>query len=204
MGLFSFKKKEQIDVPPVPQPFHFEDSVDTISPVSIPDMHSFSQQTSPSDFDDVPLPPGIRPIPHLPEYSTHIPNKIPELTDLPNPPTQDHMSIPTAPTIVPLAQGLRTNMAHIPTLEGAPVEPLAPAKTPLPEGPLYLQISNFKIALSGLEDSQELLLTADIMFQKMMQTKTAQDAIFEQLREQIEDMERKLLFVDKTLFEGAR
>lgn len=69
-------------------------------------------------------------------------------------------------------------------------------------GPLFLQISNFKESMIGLTNAKESLRNSQSHFDDAMIIKNEQDKIFENLRLTIEDMERKLLYVDKTLFEG--
>jgi outer membrane biosynthesis protein TonB len=142
--------------------------------------------------DALPKPPQLMPvgeqqIPEVPEI-TDVPDSIPEL-ELPEPPIEHEEQQGQPEQVI-------TQPEHV--VEQAE----EPREKPL-TGPVFLRMEQFREAMKGLHRSKEALRSANTHFDNITSIKNDQDKLFESLRLIVEDMERKLLYVDKTLFEGG-
>lgn len=77
-----------------------------------------------------------------------------------------------------------------------PEEVLAPKKA------AYIRISQYQDLLKSLIGMKKTIRFADAMLHSMEHLKNLEDAEFEKWRATLEDIERKLIYVDKVLFEG--
>jgi hypothetical protein len=130
-----------------------------------------------------------------------VPDKVPPLEGLPEPP-----SFSTAFTAPARSQTLEPEPRMIepremPRMFLAPEEPHIPKKR-MPLGPLFIRTDQFRTALENVEMIRAKFSEEDDLFFRVNEVKSAQDQKYEQFRQTLEDMQRKLLFIDKSLFES--
>ncbi|MFC1723140.1 hypothetical protein ACFL0V_03295 [Nanoarchaeota archaeon] len=175
------------DVPGIPE-----------APAAIPEVPK-------TETKDIPIPPAL-PEKNIPTVKHEIPEpKMEHKLEAPKPvekPTSA-LEFPKVPEAVPNT---------IPPLEGidAP-EFKAPAKAMVTEehimpgrdhkGPLFVKVSSFKTIMETITESIVKFKEEDNVFFRITDVKNNQDKKFEKFRKTLEDMQRKFLFVDKTLFE---
>ncbi len=83
----------------------------------------------------------------------------------------------------------------------APEEPAAPQRKEM-RGPLYIRSDRFKAVLDDIEQIRAKFKEEDDFFMRISDIKSAQDQKFEGFKKSLEDVQRKLLFIDRTLFEA--
>ncbi len=146
--------------------------------------------------------------PELPSEET-IPDKVPPLEGVPEPP--EYMPATSAGPAPKHAAGKR--MQEMPEApESRPEAFPAPAYTYTPEekptpkrrearGPIYIKTDTFKAIAEDIEHIKSRFTTEDDTFTRINDVKSAQDKNYEAFRQKIEDVQRKLLFIDRSLFE---
>ena len=72
----------------------------------------------------------------------------------------------------------------------------------LAQGPLYIKVEKFKLALGSINVMRSDLKKSDYALSKLENIKTAKDKSFEKMKSLVEDTQKKLIFIDKTLFRG--
>jgi len=70
------------------------------------------------------------------------------------------------------------------------------------KGPLFIDIENFKRIHNTLDETQTKMKALYIKSQKMNTTKNKEDSQIEALQSSVENMQRKLVFMDKLIFEN--
>ncbi|HII72257.1 TPA: hypothetical protein HA265_05885 [Candidatus Woesearchaeota archaeon] len=68
-------------------------------------------------------------------------------------------------------------------------------------GPLFVKVTSFKDIMLHIEDILARFKEEDDVFFRMTDIKNTQDKRYENFRLSLEDVQRKLLFIDKSLFE---
>ena len=182
MGLFT-RKRALSDLPPPPPPVH------EVSLPSIDDM-------------DAQLPP----MPPLPEL------RQPDFSELPPPPSPEHMSLPEVPHA--------DSFDHASFLEehAEQPEPRMVMPTSFGERDLALEAEEPKIVQQGSvfvpvrsytsinEDIAAIkthLKGAEDGLTKLSTLKESRDSLFEKFRVQLEDVQRKSAYIERSLFKGG-
>jgi hypothetical protein len=121
-----------------------------------------------------------------------IPDTVPPLDSLPEP--------PEFRTEMPRKEfsPKPTEMEDIP-LYSAQEEPRTKTRG---RGPLFIRSDNFKAIAEDIEQIRAKFKEEDDLFFRVTEVKNAQDQKYEAFRVALEDMQRKLLFIDRTLFEN--
>jgi hypothetical protein len=70
--------------------------------------------------------------------------------------------------------------------------------------PLYVLVDHYKAVIEELSESRNLLKNSEDILFRLNEMKNESDKKYEQWRMQMEDIQRKLIFVDKSLFEGDK
>tara|TARA_Y100000310_G_C20693181_1_gene823730 strand:- start:1977 stop:2585 length:609 start_codon:yes stop_codon:yes gene_type:complete len=68
--------------------------------------------------------------------------------------------------------------------------------------PSYMKVDDFKEMLGGIQITKQNLKECDEIFSRLNQLKNDEDKEFEKWRSKLEDLQRKLIYVDKVLFEA--
>ena len=67
---------------------------------------------------------------------------------------------------------------------------------------VYVEVESFKSSLSHISDVRSSLRKSEGELSKLESIKSAKDKSFEKLRVSLDDLQKKLIFIDKTLFKG--
>ena len=136
-------------------------------------------------------------IPEIPSEDV-VPDTIPPLEELPEPPEYNY-----APE--------KREIPKMEALRPEPVEEIVPRYAPeeieqkkrrLVRGPTFMKTESVRTMLENVEIIRTKFKEEDDIFFRITDIKNAQDQKYESFRQTLEDMQRKLLFIDKTLFES--
>lgn len=67
---------------------------------------------------------------------------------------------------------------------------------------VYVRVDKFKMALDGISMIRNSLRKSDEALMKLENIKNAKDRSFDKAKSSIEDLQKNLIFIDKTLFKG--
>jgi hypothetical protein len=76
-------------------------------------------------------------------------------------------------------------------------------KRPEPKGPLYVPIEDYRAVLEGADHIRSNLKETSDILGRMNELKNEEDREFEKWRGELEDIQRKLTYVDKIIFESS-
>jgi len=124
----------------------------------------------------------------FPTVPSSIPDKIPPLEGI------------TAPEFRP-KNGEKEPVSDFRTEKAEPLRVERPAKT-ISKGPLFIKVTMFKDAIVTMDSVLNTFKKEDDIFFRVTDVKNTQDKKYEEFRLALEDMQRKLIFVDKNLFES--
>ncbi len=231
MGFFSKKKKNiDLDLPPPPPPSsklfpvppaEKEEKEEIVSgppsselpPIPVPEEGKDS--SLPLDLKD--LEKDIPAVPDLDELESELPplreegqdellglkeheevGKISagpiEHEEFPN--IQEEVSEPTQ-------EKGRIKMFPTPKFEDLEEPGEEPEKPRLKEGPVFVNVNSYKDALSSVVLIRSRIKESEDCLKRLNEIKNSKDKYFEQFRVKLEDLQRKSLYVDKSLFEGG-
>lgn len=149
-------------------------------------------------FPPPPKPLGLAaeiPFPKPPEPPKELPplfeEKVPE--ELPDFPEFEHkeLLLPEIP-----------QPKEIEVKEEAPLMKMEKPEIPRHEkGPIFVEVNDFKKMLEEVTHIKNELKSGDTSAEKTLDIKNEQDRKFTKFKSIVEDLERKILYVDKTLFE---
>jgi hypothetical protein len=180
------------ETPEIPEPPAAEPAPEMPTPEEIKEVMGKEEVAAKPTFPETP------PLPS----DDIIPDKIPPLEGLPEPPEFKAEQRPqifesageVAPPPAPVAEEMPP--AYFPPEE--PVMQKRPAR-----GPLFIRSDRFKAIIDDIEQVRASFKSEDDVFLRITDVKNSQDQKFEDFRQSLEDMQRKLLFIDRSLFEST-
>lgn len=201
MGFLKFLKREkkeedldELDLPPAPPPLEgFGENM------NIPDFPDFyKEKISVTDDElskfDFPEMEGGQ-MPAIPITAAPI---IPEET-IPTP------AIPTPQQIAPEIKE-EQSIAPQDIYPKKERRLFSPEKRGIRETPnvktVYVGVDDFKVALGGINILRNDLKKSEESLTKLENIKNSKDRLFDKTKSSLEDMQHKLIFIDKTLFKG--
>jgi hypothetical protein len=100
---------------------------------------------------------------------------------------------------------IKPRVHHVPRKEGPSKEQVIASveKRPEPKGPLYVPVEDYKAVLDGTEHVRNNLKEATDVLGRLNELKNEEDREFEKWRGELEDIQRKLTYVDKIIFESS-
>ncbi len=149
-----------------------EDEVQTGSIPTIPDV---------SDVQDMP--------------------QAPEMPSFPEMPKEDNMGIEKTIS-TPSTEEKRTGPNKIINRKFEKVSREEAIHHDLPRGPLFVRMGDYRVILEDVASLKNHINEADNLLVRMNELKNEEDKQFEKWRVQLEDIERKLVYADKILFES--
>jgi|TARA_B100001971_G_C18036716_1_gene455434 hypothetical protein len=223
MGLFSFlsKKKELPPLPPIEQL--------SKSPHDLPKLNPTSHTRTPPIPINHPLPPVPKtppPISHSPSQSNEIHTHIPKMSPppmeepkiMPKPiPTPPRPIIAPPPAVIhhkaaqphhapihhkPIPHPSAPPQIKLPPRPKSPVPEQPPAPKPIVDIPHYVKVDEFQQMLGGIKVIKDDLNACGELAGKLNELKNLEDKEFEKYRAQLEDLQRRLIYVDKVLYEA--
>ena len=212
MGFLKFLKREpkkddtaNLDIPPTPPPMDDMDSMpndfaDSDIPHDFPefDMGKEDLEMPKLDFpEDEPKiePHDIENLPdtYFPEISVQQPAEIPKMSELPKvelaAPMQNQAQIKPSilmkPDKKPQAQERSRDFNEVSTGKS-----------------LFMRIDHFKLTLGNINIVRNDLKKAEDSLTKLENMKYSTDKSFEKIRSSFEDLQKKIVYMDRTLFKG--
>jgi len=126
-----------------------------------------------------------------------------ESDDLPPPPKPMSHELPKAEDVEPSATPAKPETKPAPSNPVPPPEPKEPPKPtaiPKPEEH-FIEQNQYEQMLEATADVEGALERSKAALQELERIKSEGDGTLEEWRAQLEDAERKLLYIDKVLFE---
>ena len=197
-------KTPKVEMPETPKVEAAEEKIEATLEKEIPDAPAIEEaMPKKKEFEETPKPE----FPEMPERVSEdvVPDKIPPLEGLPEAPefkteeTAKPRPEPDAPLVTDQPRPVAA--PETPPTYTAVEEPEVPARKPM-RGPLYIRTDRFKQVLEDIELIKAKFKEEDDIFFRIADIKGSQDQKFEDFRKSLEDIQRKLLFIDKSLFEA--
>lgn len=207
MGLLdTFKKKKEGDLPPPPPPRTGGLPPLPSHELEAPPAPAMPQAPAPKAMPEPIDLPDLEPLPEVPVVKDE-----PEL-QLPEPKVVEERSFPT-PTLVQDATLERPAPAksfEVPQFE-EPAKPVAKVAPPVvqprnivrrtPEE-LFVSVSEYQDMKDSLATIHRSLEESESMINRMSELKNAEEELLDTWRGHLEDVEKKLSYVDQVIFEG--
>ena len=221
MGLFdAFKKKDKklqddLDLPPPPPSIGNMDEVMPEFPDFDENQQAGSKSSGNDDFDfskeqeieDMKMPD----FPKMPDFddsmgqitapADHIDGMDFDLGD-----DFDHDDAMKVPAPMPQPrQPLVQNKPQVPQQKSyAPAyqKPSAVSKPVSSSGSTYLKVDDFRLMLGTMASARSEIRKSEESLVKLETLKASKDKSFEKVKLSLEDIQKKLIFIDKTLFKG--
>ena len=219
MGFLKFLKRvkkgdnlENLDLPPAPPPLEgFDENIP-----ELPDFQDFGGETisakewSKFDFPEKEMPQIGKEdsIPNLPDF--------PGIEENPVAPPQPDNAPLTPESIPPLPQAI-PELGH----EAIAEEPIFMPQTAYPKierrlfskekrdfrevrsgKAIYMKVDEFKTILGSINLVRSDLRRSEETLTKLENIKNAKDRSFDKFRNSLDDLQKKLIFIDKTIFRG--
>lgn len=228
---FSPDNLPNIDVPEsnIPNPDNFSDNVpgdvQTMQPNELPSLPEINNEQL--DLPELPELPDGQPNPEIseapyaleesvpaPEVSQQMPEPIPEEDEVPEPPAifSDSSFYETPNEIKHLVKERKEEQAHyyVPEEQEAYEAPGTEAIGEKPEtkvyqrtGPIFIDIDSFRTMLGDIDTIKGDIKSSEIILEHLQEIKNSKDKELERWRLQLEDIQRKVNYVDKALFNEA-
>jgi len=222
MGIKNLFKKKQtsarpIPVPPKPPHFHGLTELPNLSPLDdMPSLDSFGLGELPEIMEDEteahtqkPLPPKP-PMPQKPDFRPlPVIHNEPVYHEAAMPPSIRHEAPMPAPIYHPLpAPAPKPDFRPAPApqprfVPDAPKPRILPPRQEHLEKPFFVKVDDYRSILEGTTLIKNNLKEADEIISRLNELKNEGDREFEKWREKLEDVQRKLIYVDKVIFEAG-
>jgi hypothetical protein len=216
LGLFRGKGKD-IEIPPPPPPILPSEPIP--APLGVPPepvvfeepkkIEPVRKDAPPMNLDDF-FPQGKPPVfglsrPEIPDFSRPIAPK-PELKSVApedfgsaifeEDSTEMHIPEPVAPMTEEHFQGISPALRQIEEVELA-----REVRKPVITKPLFVKADDYKSILGAMSVIKVKIEDSEKILNDLNELKNLKDKSFEKWRTELEDIQRKLLYVDKTLYE---
>jgi len=207
MGLFGgFKKEKDIEIPPPPPPIISSEPVPKPAgiieePVPKPlervNIDDFIPKERKPVFTTKPEIPGLsKPISHAPQLKSILPEDMEDIFS--NEPSieQLHRPEPLVPPTKPKEfKGLSPVLRHVEEKE------IEKQEKPVLDKPIFVKADDYKSILGAMTVIKSKIEDSEKILTEINDLKNTKDKSFEQWRNELEDIQRKLLYIDKTLYE---
>lgn len=213
MGLLNFMNKNKntqsipeppssdIDMPPAPPGMDMSHDVDFSIPPPIPDITLEDSKDLP-DFPEIkgdesfePYTPGLPSEQEVIEKVNNVKEQVPEKPKIP-----DFKSF-RMPTMQPPQQDTFFDNDQEEEMPEEPVEQTRAQPTYMPHGPLFINSEHFQRILGRIKSTKLVIKDIENRSFKLNELKNKEEKKFEQWKSKLEDIQRKLIYVDKVLFE---
>ena len=216
VGFLKFLKREkresldELDLPPAPPPLNgdqtgFEDLGFDEKMPELPEFPEFNEKVSEEmpkfEFseENMPAPSGESAMPEFPSFPEEMPAAYPSIPE-PSPQILQPMQEPEKPSgeeqheFTPEPHPKMAGMLF--SREKSISRGMPGAKT------IYVKVDSFKATLGSINVVRSDLKKAEEALTKLESIKNAKDRSVDKLKSSLDDLQKKLIFVDKTLFKG--
>jgi hypothetical protein len=223
MSLFSKKKKNlDLELPPPPPPSAIENH--EMEKPSKPRIQNIEEEMPPPPVpqdENIPVPPKPNEIQPL---DLEIPNI--QVKEKEVPPIRERGDIEKELPPIPDLDELKGKMPPIKKVKLEELPPLGPIneekglkihagpieedvpqpkeKRIIAQGPMFVNVSEYKQAIYNINIIKNKIREADNALTSLNRIKNEKDKYFEQFRSKLEDLQRKSLYIDKSLFRGGK
>ncbi|MFC1741229.1 hypothetical protein ACFL3V_01705 [Nanoarchaeota archaeon] len=217
-GLTTEPKKVEPAMPTLPEMPHIPEMPEAMAPehpvpvegdapkllelppdIDQPEMSKLPDLEMPEEKMEAPPEQAKPEFPEVP-HDAMIPDSIPPLEGLPEAP-----EFTPEPEPMPIIKDEPADTIIEEHAEAPPAVFVAPEHEPLlrrrHEGPLFIKTDTVKAIMDDIEQVKAKFKEEDDIFFRITDVKGAQDQHYEDFRQTLEDMQRKLLFIDRSLFE---
>ena len=199
LNMLKLKKKEEFGLPPL-------EGMDIPPPPPLEDIHGMDFPPLPPSEYGLELPP-LPPLEESPEFDIRKVSGFSEefgLPSLEDESKEEEIEMPSMPIERrPVMQAVKEKPARI--ISAAEEEPKEAAVeeelTEEAEQPLFVRVDQYKNILEGISSIKSKLKSAEDVIGSLNDIKNTKDKEFEKWRAELESIERKLSYIDKTLFE---
>ena len=217
MGFLKFLKREkkgndetELDLPPAPPPLGgFDEKMP-----DIPDFRDFGDDNKPSSDDlgefDLQKNEAIMPdlgnddISNFPSFPDIDDKQIESIPPIRAPPISPVSQIPQEMPEVEEVAAQQSNLrpyAGYPRMEGEFSHQDESLQREMPSGKsIYVRVDKFKATLGNINILRNDLKKSEEALIKFENIKNAKDRSFDRVKSSLEDIQKKLIFIDKTLF----
>ncbi len=218
MGFLKFLKREkkdtldELDLPPAPPALEgFDDNMP-----ELPDFPDFGEEkiyAPKEDMADFNFPEEEQSIPESKENTMEFPS-FPEIEERPMPPIPPLRApfavpenMPPMPEPEPEQENIEEELKiRQDTYPKAAGRLFSQEKRILRQRPsaktIYVSVDNFKATLGSISMVRSDLRKSEEALVKLESMKNAKDKSFDKMKSSLDDLQRKLIFIDKTLFKG--
>ena len=214
MGFLKFLKREkresidELDLPPAPPSLEgFEEGMELPEFPEFPEEKISAPQKQDFDFGKEELPELEYEIPEMGQKPQIQPIIAPAAQVAPMPAMSAPQPMPTPPE--PNEEPSPPEEPRFAPLDDyAKVERrlFAQEKRALRERPtartIYVKVDKFKATLGSISTVRSDLRKSEEALMKLESIKNSKDRAFDKVRNSVDDLQKKLIFIDKTLFEG--
>ena len=215
MGFLKFLKREkkqvatELDLPPAPPPLPgFEDEMPKLP--DFPDFSNEKMPESPDQSHDLSFPDmgNLPDFPSFPEFQEQS-SPAEQLSQPfePSPILETNMEEPQNPIMPQQAQIPQDTEAYAPadyeklgkrlfTRERQGIRERTEGKT------VYVRVDRFKATLGNINTVRNDLKKSEEAISKLESIKFAREKSFERVKASLDDLQKKLIFIDKTIFKG--
>ncbi len=202
MGFLKFLKREkkedfdELDLPPAPPSLEgFEENLPELP--DIPDFESEKISVKEEDFPKFDFPEKEE-LPEFPEF--------PEIEETPTqtaPVSAPQIEVPEPMQPAEEVQSSFPSTSAFPKVERRLFSHEKMALRERPTGKtIYVRVERFKATLGSINMVRSDLRKSEEALTKLENIKSAKDRSFDKVRSSLDDLQKKLIFVDKTLFKG--
>lgn len=207
LSIFKKKKEEKQNISPLPM----ESETKHIDDLDLPPFPSEQQvglkeaQEHEKEIKETEIPEELPPIEEVPTYEDEFlptsdveQSKEKRIEEMPNPPQQ--------PELKPQEQEIKQDIEP----ESQSIEQPKIQETNYPEKqqpivrnnqPVFIKVSKYKEVLAEISAIRSRLNQSLKTLTRVKEIKNPEDNEFNQWKEKLEDIERKILYIDKTIFE---
>jgi hypothetical protein len=191
-GLDEFPSDEELEIPDIMPKKYKEREAEILKGLEDePSLKTQPTQQKPKAEEQIKPPKKPAPL----EAKQEVPEELPELEEeieLPSP-EEEEIEVITSKTAheAQVMEGLED-------IEEPEAEEM-PARQP--GGPIFITTDNYSIIKNNISRMKDSVRKSEDISENLNKTRTRQDALFSSLHDSLENVERKLVFADKTLFE---
>lgn len=189
MGFLKFLRKEkkkeldELDLPPAPPPLEGFDE-----DLSIPDFSGFGEKQEMPEFD----------------FSDKDFQSLEDMKDFPSfPESQEKTAIPTISMPPPFMSDQQPEVGEkaMPMQQMPKERPIFTQERRMNKS-LYIRVEKFKVALGSINVVRNDLKKTEEALIKLEEIKSNEEKSMNKIKSSLDDLQKKLVFIDKTLFEG--
>ena len=215
MGFLKFLKRgkkeslDELDLPPAPPPLEgFEENLE------LPELPDFEEKISAPEMPEKEMPKFDFPEEKFPDMGK---GDFPDFSSFPEMKKEPE---PVAPFIAPSMPALEVPRTEIPAAQKPQQYTEEEKPSFMPEIPrmgrrlfahenrkeiprtIYVRVDNFKATLGSINLVRSDLRKSEEALTKLENIKSSKDKSFDKVRSSLDDLQKRLIFIDKTLFKG--